>query len=191
MPIIATGSKGYVQCPAGTHHAVCVDVEDLGIEVSDKYVNEKTGQPVEAHKIRITWQIEEPVMDDGRRYTTGKKFTLSLNEKASLRKFLESWRGVPFTQGDLSKGFDVEKLIGVNCTLQVLQTEDGKYTNVVNVMPPAKGAELLEPVGYTRRKDRAEEHRTPGFDQTLGGKAKAKAASASQAQAEDDEEIPF
>ena len=33
-PIIATAndSKSYEPCPAGTHHAVCVDVIDLGMK---------------------------------------------------------------------------------------------------------------------------------------------------------------
>lgn len=192
MAITAFGSAGYVQCPAGLHHAVCVDVVDLGIEVSDKYFD-KDGNPTKAHKIKIVWQVDE-LMDDGRRFIISKKFTLSLNDKATLRKFLESWRGVPFTAKDLSQGFDVEKLVGVNCTLQVLQTEDGKYTNVSNIMPPPKGAQLIKPESYTRVKDREEDTKPPGFDDTLGSKngsgqkAKAKAA---QAEVEDDVEVPF
>lgn len=195
MAITAFGSAGYVQCPPGLHHSVCVDVEDLGVEVSDKYFNEKTGEPNQAHKIRIVWQIEDPVMDDGRRFTTSKKFTLSLNEKASLRKFLESWRGIPFTKEDLVKGFDVEKLIGVNCTLQVLQTEDGKYTNVVNIMPPTKGASLLQPENYTRKKDRPQEAKAPDAARSAGGleiewlsNVKPKAMAAQQ---DDGVEVPF
>jgi hypothetical protein len=154
MSLTVFGTGNFVQCPTGTHHAVCVDVVDLGIEVSDKYFNEKTGEPNKAHKVRFVWQIAEPLMDDGRRYSISRKFTLSLNDKSALKKFLESWRGQPFTSADLSKGFDVEKLIGVNCILQVLQSEDGKYHNVSAVMPLTKGVSPIEAEGYVRVKDR-------------------------------------
>jgi len=177
MTLKAFGSGSYVQCPTGTHHAVCVDVVDLGVEISDKYFNEKTGEPNKAHKVRFVWQISEPLMDDGRRYSISRKFTLSLNEKSALRKFLESWRGQPFTAADLSSGFDVEKLIGVNCILQVLQSEDGKYHNVSAVMPLTKGVKAIEAEGYVRVKDR------PAEEQVAGAVAAATV--------EDDDPLPF
>lgn len=179
MSLIAKGGGTYIQCPTGAHQAVCVDVVDLGIEVSDKYVNEKTGEPNKAHKVRFVWQIAEPLMDDGRRYSISRKFTLSLNEKSALRKFLESWRGLPFTAADLSKGFDVEKLIGVNCILQVLPSEDGQYRNVSAVMPLTKGVPAIEAEGYVRVKDR------PAEEQVLG------AAQTAPAPVVEDDEIPF
>ena len=192
MPIIARGSSSsYTPCPAGLHHAVCVDVEDLGVEVSDKF-KDKNGKPVEAHKIRIVWQIDEPRMESGARFLTSRFFTLSLNEKAKLRPFLESWRGRPFTQDDLKNGFDVEKLIGVNCTLQVLLGDDGERTYVANIMPPVKGAELIQPENYTRKQDRDDEPKlvngfvTPTPKKEAPAKAKAKAAPA-----DDDVEVPF
>jgi hypothetical protein len=179
MTLKAFGSGSYVQCPTGTHHAVCVDVVDLGIEISDKYFNEKTGDPNKAHKVRFVWQINEPLMDDGRRFSISRKFTLSLNEKSALRKFLESWRGQPFTAADLSAGFDVEKLIGVNCVLQVLQSEDGKYHNVSAVMPLTKGVASIEAVGYVRVKDRPAEEQVAGV--VIGATATV----------EDDDPLPF
>lgn len=155
MAITAFGSAGgFVQCPEGLHNAVCVDVVDLGIEVSDKFFD-KAGNPQKYHKIRIYWQVEEK-MGDGRPFLVSRRFTLSLNEKSKLRPFLESWRGKAFTSDDLVKGFDVEKLIGVNCTLQVLASDDGRFTDVTNVMPAPKGATLLKAQGYTRQKDREE-----------------------------------
>lgn len=166
MALLALGGSTFEKCPSGMHHAVCVDVEDLGVETSDKYFDEK-GNPVSQHKVRFTWQIEEPLMDDGRRFIVSKKFTLSLNEKAALRKFLEAWRGVAFTKEDLSRGFDVEKLLGVNCTIQVIHSEDGKWANVQAVMPPTKGAARLEPANYTRRKDRPKD--TGDFDRAFTG----------------------
>lgn len=142
MPITAQATQSFEKAPAGLQKAVCVDVRDMGIERSEKYGNEQ-------HKILITWQLEEK-MDSGKRYIISRKFTLSLNEKAALRAFLEAWRGKPFSDAELRNGFDVEKLIGVNCYLQIFHTEDGKYANVVNIMPLRGGEETLEPENYTR-----------------------------------------
>src|SRR5690242_4836503 len=113
MPIIATAteSKSFTPAPEGTHQAVCVDVIDKGM-LPNKF-KEGTLQ----HKIDVAWQINE-LRDDGKRYLVYKRYTLSLNEKANLRKDLESWRGKGFTR-DEEMGFDVEKLIGANCLINV------------------------------------------------------------------------
>src|SRR5262245_30956548 len=105
MPIIATGgdSKTFAPAPAGVHQGVCVDVVDMGML---KVV--WNGQTKEQHKIRIVWQIDEVMPDDEkeRRFIVQKRYTLSLSDKANLRKDLEAWRGRSFTEDEL-KGFDV------------------------------------------------------------------------------------
>ena len=142
MPIIATGSetKTYAPAPEGVHQAVCADVIDLGMMLS-AFPDERTGQPKQQHKINVVWQIEEK-RDDGKRHQLYKRFTLSLHEKAALRHDLESWRGKAFTFDELA-GFDVEKLIGANCLINVQhrKSKDGTrtYANVVAVMPLVKG----------------------------------------------------
>lgn len=148
MPIIATdNSKPFTPAPEGVDQAVCCDVVDLGME---------DGQYGEKHKVSIRWQTSTLNPDDGRPYLVQRKYTLSLNEKAALRGDLEAWRGRKFTPAELA-GFDLEKLIGVNCQLNVLHhtTPDGKvYANVQSIMPLGKGMEKIEVVGYTRVKDR-------------------------------------
>jgi hypothetical protein len=106
-------NSDYIPAPEGTFSAVCCDVVDLGmLEVTFG------GKTKEQHKIWIVWQIEE-VMADNRPYTVRKRYTLSLHEKASLRKDLESWRGRAFTASEL-EGFDVETVLGVACMLNVI-----------------------------------------------------------------------
>ena len=86
MAIIATAgdSKTYTPAPAGSHQAVCVDVIDKGIlEVT------YAGKTKKQHKVSLAWQIEE-LRDDGKRFLVYKRYTLSLNEKATLRHDLES-----------------------------------------------------------------------------------------------------
>ncbi len=151
MPIMATAgdSKTFTPAPAGVHQGVCVDIVDMGmLEVTWQ------GQIKQQHKIRVVWQIDEP-MEDGRRFIVQKRYTLSLHEKANLRKELEAWRGRAFTDDEL-RGFDLEKLIGVNCFLNVVHAhKDGKtYANVASLMPLKKGMTKLDPADYIRVKDR-------------------------------------
>jgi hypothetical protein len=75
----------------------------------------KDGSPVEQRKIRLTFELptELKVFDEekGEQPTVlGKKYTLSLSEKAFLRKDLESRRGKQFTEEEM-KGFDIAKLV--------------------------------------------------------------------------------
>jgi hypothetical protein len=152
MPIIATAgdSKTYAPAPAGVHQAVCVDVVDMGIlEVTFN------GETKKQHKVRLVWQIDELDPERAERFIVQKRYTLSLHEKANLRKDLESWRGKAFTHDEL-KGFDLEKLITVNAFVNVVQVgKDGKtYANLAAVMPLKKGTPKIEPQKYIRVKDR-------------------------------------
>ncbi len=129
MPIIAKGGSGgkFEPCPAGMQQAVCCDVIDLGI------METTFGQK---WKIDIRWQSAD-LMSDERPYIINKRYTLSLNEKATLRHDLESWRGRPFNEAEI-EGFDVERLIGANCLLNVVHkqgSKGGTFANVVSITP--------------------------------------------------------
>ncbi len=183
MAIVAkAGGDGetFVNAPEGTHQAVCVDAIDLGMETS-KFLHEQgalKGQPKQQHKVEIVWQLNE-LMEDGRPYMIKKKYTLSLGEKAILRADLQSWRGKPFTADEL-KGFDIEKLVGVNCLLSVIHKEGttaGRtFANVASVMPLMKGMGKIDATAdYVRVC-----HRTP-----------ASPSEEHEDIAPDDSDIPF
>ena len=156
MPIIATAgdSKTYTPAPEGTHQAVCVDVIDIGLKPNPF----KEGGM--QHKIDLVWQIDE-LRDDGKRHLLYKRYTLSLNEKATLRHDLESWRGRQFTASE-EAGFDVETVIGANCLINVQHkpsTRDANkvFANVVSVMPLIKGMVKITADGYVRHQDQQAE----------------------------------
>jgi hypothetical protein len=155
MAIVATAkseSGTFQPAPAGVHQAVCVDVVDLGIlDVTWQ------GQTKKQHKINVAWQIAED-RDDGKPFLVFKRYTLSLSEKATLRKDLESWRGRKFTR-DEEMGFDVESVIGANCLLNIThnQVKDTTYANVVSIMPLVKGMPLIHGRDYVRKVDRQPE----------------------------------
>jgi len=157
MPIIAKESSGdFTPAPEGLHQAVCVDVVDLGMQDNPFQPGQKR------RRGRIVWQIDE-LMDSGERFTASRVFTISLNEQGALRPFLEAWRGKRFTPEEL-RGFDLERLIGANCQLQIIhepRREGGVFANVSNALPLPKGVEKLVPAGYVRVADRTTEPEAP------------------------------
>ena len=154
MAIIASASGGSTQntfelCPAGGQQAVCCDVIDLGMQ-KDTF----RGTSRLVHKIRIRWQSQHP-MKDGRPYMVQKRYTLSLAERATLRKDLEQWRGAMFEPAQLA-GFDVEVLIGINAFINVMHIRKpkGTYAEVMNLMPVPSSTPKLTVRDYVRLKDR-------------------------------------
>lgn len=144
MPIMAkTPDSTFTPAPEGLHLAVCVDVQDLGLVIT---------QWGEKNKVRVTWQIEGINGETGRPYEASRSYNNSLHEKAALRKDLESWRGRKFTKVELA-GFDLEQLLGVNCQLQIMHQQgddDVLYANVETVLPAPKGQRKLVARAYAR-----------------------------------------
>lgn len=150
MSIIAREPEStYTPAPEGLYQAVCVDVIDRGL------MQTTWGQK---HKVYLVWQLDlERDETAGTRYDIRKSYTLSLSEKATLRRDLETWRGKKFSKDELL-GFDLEKLIDANCQLQIMHalSEDGKtYANVQAVVPyNTKIGPKMRPHKYVRVKDR-------------------------------------
>ena len=117
MPINVSNKTKSDPVPAGTHHAVCYGIIAVGTQPSEKFTpRQKIVVCFEIPSERIT--IKDQDLPRG----ISKRYTLSLNEKSSLRKDLQSWRGKPFTQEELN-GFDVSKVIGSNCLISVLHSD--------------------------------------------------------------------
>jgi len=110
----------------------------------------------ESHQVSIRWQLEENDPKSGKPYMVQMRARLSLHEKSKLRPMLEAWRGKKFSQEELA-GFDLEKLIGANCQLQVIHNiADGGavYANVQAVVPADRKETKLAVRDYVRVKDR-------------------------------------
>ena len=151
MSVIARRpSRTFTPAPEGLHAAVCVDVQNLGLV---------QGAWGPKHKVRLVWQLEGFDEERGRRFEVARLYTLSLGERAALRKDLESWRGRKFTEVELEDGFDLEKLLGVNAQVQIthdLSDDGAMYANVTTVLPPVKGTPKLAAHEFVRLKDRAQ-----------------------------------
>lgn len=149
-----SGGRGpFKPCPPGPQQAVCCDVVDLGIETSSQFKT-KSGDPLRQHKVRLKWQSSH-LMDDGKPYIVGKKYTLSLDRRATLRKDLEAWRGKPFTDSEAEE-FDLERLLGVNAFIAVHHTaKNGEvYADVVSLMACPSNLPKLTVRDYVRQVDR-------------------------------------
>lgn len=132
-----TGGKDFKKVPPGCHFAICNMVVDLGIQQTTF-----KGQSKSQHKIYLRWEVPDERVTyekDGKEVegpcSIGATYTLSLSEKANLRKVLENWRGKPFTAEEL-KGFDVTTIAGKCCQIMIQHATSGDktYANVTGVM---------------------------------------------------------
>lgn len=172
--------RAFEPCPAGLHAAVCCDVIDRGLMPT---------QWGDKHKVQIRWQVSE-TGKNGQRFVVSKLYTLSLHPKSVLRADLESWRGRAFPAAGPVE-FDLTKLLGVNCQINVVQAQKGDavYANVKGVVPIGRGQKQIQVEGYQRVRDRvAGQAEVPPPDDTDG-------ASAADAEAGEegggDDALPF
>jgi len=143
MSITATNEGGgnFQPLEAGTYPARCISMIHIGTVNENIMGKEKT-----LNKVWISWEIPTELKEfkqgEGEKpYVINKEFTLSMHEKATLRKFLESWRGKQFTD-DEAKSFDVTKLLGVACMASIIHKTSaaGKvFAEISNVSPVMKG----------------------------------------------------
>lgn len=165
MPIYATDNGGgddFKLVSAGMHPAVCDMMVDLGLQ---EQKSQLYGDSIK-HQVYIRWQIPGERLEyekDGQKVegpmTIGAYYTLSLNEKATLRKHLRGWRGKDFTEEEAEK-FDVSAVLGKPCTLNVIHKTggDGKVrAKVEGVGPPMKGVPAAKLEGEAILYDGGEE----------------------------------
>ena len=145
--IVSAGSnKTFEAAPEGLWQAVCVDVVDKGMQMTPWG---------EKPKCAIYWQLSDDagLTEDRNRFLVVQQYGLSLHEKATLRKVLESWRGKQFSEQEL-QGFDLESVIGSNCQLQIVRVVKGEgreYANVQAVVPLGKSMQKIVPKDYERK----------------------------------------
>lgn len=143
MGFIASDNGGgnFKRVPAGVFIGRCYSLIDLGTQLTTGQYGDK-----EQHKLRIGWELFGEEEDgtpltidvDGKEMplTISKSYTVSMHEKARLRADLAAWRGKEFTDEE-AKAFDVSKLVGAYCMVNVTTSEtNGKtYSNVAGLTP--------------------------------------------------------
>jgi hypothetical protein len=135
------------------HLARCYRVVDLGTQKT-----EWQGATKYLAKIMIQFEVHgeddtgKPIITSkGEPMSISKNYTLSLAEKATLRKDLAGWRGRDFTPEEL-KGFELKNILGHWAMLSVAKSlgNNGKeYTNIMSVNPvPVAIKKAGLPVGF-------------------------------------------
>ena len=132
----------------GLHSAVLVDAVNLG-------TLETPWGPKQ--KVSLIFELQDSD-EEGNPFIVGKRFTKSLNEKASLRKFLEKWKGSKYTPAELQLGVDLENLIGLSATLFIVhnETDERTFVNIESVLAYKQANGTPDPYGiepsghYTR-----------------------------------------
>jgi hypothetical protein len=71
-------------------------------------------------KIALVFRSEEVNVESGAFFEVSREFTLSMNEKANLRKFLAAWRGKSYAESEAAEGVPLHKLEGV-CALASIE----------------------------------------------------------------------
>lgn len=141
LPVGSNGGGDFKRAPAGSHIAVCNLVADVGLQPGSQQY------PAPKRKIYVRFEIPAERVEyekDGKQVegplTIGSFYTASMNEKATLRKHLEGWRGKAFTD-DEAAAFDVSSLLGKACMLSVIESDSGgkTYSNISGIGKLPKG----------------------------------------------------
>ena len=139
MSIVAKGgekSSSFPSVSVGVHKSRCIKVIDLGTQKNDF-----EGNITWKRQILVIWEVPEQTSETSEPLTISKFYTLSLHEKSNLGIDLTSWRGRPFSETE-KKGFDISKLIGHTCLLNVIQ--GNKNNKIGSIMPLPKGDKIAE-----------------------------------------------
>jgi hypothetical protein len=142
------GGSNYEPIAAGTYAARCYQMIHIGTAEENIL-----GQVKKLNKVRITWELptETKVFkeENGEQpHVISKEFTLSMNEKATLRKFLEGWRGKSFTEKE-AESFDITVLLGKPCMLSIIhkQAKNGNtYAEISSVSSVPKGMNVPDQI---------------------------------------------
>lgn len=150
MAIIATtNSKGQsTPIEAGTYVARCYSMIYMGT-----LTEEFQGQKKDMKKVRITFELPTELKvfkaENGEQpQVISKEFTLSMHEKGTLRKMLQSWRGKAFTDAE-AQNFDITKLLGKPCMLSIshkVSKTGNIYAEISTISPLMKGMTCPEQI---------------------------------------------
>lgn len=115
--------------PEGQFIGVCVDTIDLG-----NRVEEFAGKPKKlSPKCTLVFRTGERNEQTGEYIDISREFTVSMGDLANLRKFLEQWRGKPYTAEQIAEGVPLHKLTGNPALLSVAHRISGKGRSYANI----------------------------------------------------------
>jgi hypothetical protein len=137
-PVNSGGGQTRQIAPEGAHVARCYQIIDKGTTFDEKWGNKK-------RKVQFLFELpmETAVFaeDKGEQpFYVKAVFNLTMGEKASLRKFIESWVGKKMTDAQASD-FDIIKMLGFPGMVNIAHNgkDDRTYANIMSISPLPKG----------------------------------------------------
>lgn len=127
--------EGFEKAPPGNHQAVLVAIVDIGTQAQ-----EFGGEQKWQRRAYFIWELVTEKMSGTkeRNHLIGIDLTVSLNEKAKLRKWIEARVGKKMPEG---ADYDILKELGKPCLLSVVHNEKG-YPKIDGVSAIPKGLEV-------------------------------------------------
>jgi len=139
ISIIAKKGGDFKLCPAGSHVARCIQMVDLGTT--------KNNFGTMSHKVRVTFELPNELEvfneDKGEQpFTASNEFTLSMNSKAALRKFVQGWIARTLTEAQ-AESVDVAKFLSKPGMITIVhnksESNGNTYANINSISPLPKG----------------------------------------------------
>ena len=134
-----SGGGSFTPVSPGMHLARCYRIVDMGTQKT-----EFQGQAKHLQKVMLQFEVHgeddngKPLVTaKGEPMSISKNFTLSLAEKATMRKDLQAWRGRDFTPEEL-RGFELKNVLGAWAMItasKALGNNGKEYTNIVSINP--------------------------------------------------------
>lgn len=152
--IASTKGGNFKLVPAGMHLARCYRIIDLGTQISDW-----NGKINHLNKVMLQFEVHgeddegNPMKTDkGEPMSISKTYTLSLGDKANMRRDFTTWRGKEFTEEE-KKGFSLKNVVGVWAMLTIVKSTgaDGReHANIEGINPVPKPMKASLPEGHNK-----------------------------------------
>ena len=187
--------KSFTPHPAGQFAARCVDTVDLG-----ECLSTFPGTPdTLVHKCAIVFRTGELNTESGKDIDIAQEFTVSMNEKANLRKFLEAWRGKSYRAEQIKEGVPLDKLVNQWALISVEQKESKKgriygIIKAISPLPVVMPKPTLLPYGreqYWDDKKKANAAAAAAFRASIGAPPLGAGEDDIGGQQDDDDDLPF
>lgn len=138
--------------PIGTYIARCYQFVHIGSN-EDEFKGEKKV----FNKIRLSFELPDEMRvfkegDEPKPMSISQEYTLSMGEKANLRKFVEGMIGTAL-QKDEAYNFDVESLVGKACLITVIHKVSkagNKRAEIASASPLMKNQKAPEQINPSK-----------------------------------------
>ncbi len=133
--LVVTATAESHPAPPGLQGATLTKVTDLGLEESQFGSKEM---------LELEFELDAKDEATGEPYRAWRKCSKSLHRKSTLRGIVEGLLGRPLN-GDETRRFDVESLVGRQCLIQVTHVEkNGRtFANITAVLPALQEEEEI------------------------------------------------